>query len=267
MMAEISQFRPWIERWSLTPDGAPFESLGGRSRLLPVLANGEQAMLKLGVSDDERRGSVVMAWWNGEGAAPVLAHDGQAILMRRGEQPEALAELAHTNDEAATRIICGVVADLHRRRPDPPDLPPLDNLFASLRRAGSTDGRFAAATAVADELLASQRDVVVLHGDIHHRNILRFASDGWLAIDPWGYVGERAYDYANLLKNPDAALATAPGRFERQVVLIARIANLDSVRLRRWAFAHAALSATWSMEDGEDPSLALAVMDLAGAAL
>ena len=65
---------------------------------------------------------------------------------------------------------------------------------------------------VAAELLASPRDVTVLHGDIHHGNILDFGARGWLAVDPKGLVGERGLDYANLFCNPDTATATGPGR-------------------------------------------------------
>ena len=38
-------FKVWIDRWGLTPDGAPFASLGGR--LLPVRQDGVAAMLKI----------------------------------------------------------------------------------------------------------------------------------------------------------------------------------------------------------------------------
>jgi len=54
-------------------------------------------------------------------------------------------------------------------------------------------------------LLADQHDVGVLHGDIHHGNILDFGPRGWLTIDPKGLIGERDFDYANLFCNPDLA--------------------------------------------------------------
>jgi streptomycin 6-kinase len=40
-------------------------------------------------------------------------------------------------------------------------------------------------------LLTTQREKVVLHGDMHHGNVLNFGSRGWLAIDPKGLIGER----------------------------------------------------------------------------
>ncbi|MBH1547375.1 hypothetical protein I5U09_16900 [Stenotrophomonas maltophilia] len=55
----------------------------------------------------------------------------------------------------------------------------------------------------ARRLLADPGDVVPLHGDIHHGNILDFGDRGWLAIDPKRLKGERGFDYANLFCNPD----------------------------------------------------------------
>lgn len=265
MVVELGDFAPWLSRWALTPDGDPFETPDVGSKLLPVRRGDIPAMLKLGPSEDERRGSVVMAWWDGGGAAPVLAHDDTALLMSRAEGKRTLAQTAQTDDAGATRIICGVVAELHRPRAAPPPLPPLERLFRGLRERD--EARFAAAIAVADDLLAQPRDIVVLHGDIHHFNILDFGPLGWRAIDPWGFAGERAYDYANILKNPDLPIMTAPGRLRRQVDVIGRSAGLEPRRLLQWAFAHAALSAAWSLEDGRDPARGLAVMEIARAEL
>ena len=64
-------------------------------------------------------------------------------------------------------------------------------------------GLMAECAAVADELLREQREIVVLHGDAHHGNVLDFGQRGWLAIDPKRVMGERCYDYVNVLCNPD----------------------------------------------------------------
>jgi streptomycin 6-kinase len=136
-----------------------------------------------------------------------------------------------------------------------------------LRAAAARDARFAAPNAMISRLLAEPRDPVVLHGDIHHANVLDFGALGWRAIDPWGFVGERAYDYANIVKNPDMATVTAPGRLQRQIALIAAEAGLEPRRMLQWAFVHAGLSAAWSLKDGDDPARALFVMAAAAAEL
>lgn len=261
-------FSPWLERWALEPDGAPILTQSG-SRLLPVRRAGARAMLKVASTPDERRGGAVMAWWAGDGAAPILAHDGEAVLMARAHRTDALAEMARNgHDERATAIVCATVAALHRRRKrPPPELPPLTSLFRALRAAASGDPRLAEACAIAEALLAAPQDEVVLHGDIHHGNILDFGGEDWRAVDPWGYVGERAYDYANLFRNPDLAMVNQPGRIQRQFDEVVRLARLDPGRLRRWIVAHAGLSVAWCLEDGVNVAPALAIFERLSAKL
>ena len=73
-------------------------------------------MLKIAVEAEERRGGKLMAWWDGDGAARVLAHDDDALLLERAEGMHALAEMAlNGRDDEATHIICNVAAKLHAR--------------------------------------------------------------------------------------------------------------------------------------------------------
>ena len=125
--------------------------------------------------------------------------------------------------------------------------------------------RVAAETAA--DLLATQRDVVVLHGDMHHENVLRFSSRGWLAIDPKGLVGERGFDYANIFCNPDSETATMPGRLARQAQVVAETAGLEHSRLLAWILAWAGLSAAFRFEDGASANSALRIAELAAAEL
>lgn len=105
----------------------------------------------------------------------------------------------------------------------------------------------------------------MLHGDIHHDNILDFGPRGWLAIDPKRLIGERGFDYANLFCNPDHATAT--GRFARRVAVVTEAAGLERKRLLQWILAWAGLSAAWCLSDGGPPETALAVAALAAAEL
>ncbi len=172
-------------------------------------------------------------------------------------------------DDEATRIICAVAAKLHAARGDPPPSAiPLPTRFKALEGAAAKHGgilRRAAETAW--ELLAAPQEVVPLHGDLHHGNVLNFGERGWLAIDPKGLVGERGFDFANIFGNPDPATATESGRLARQSQVVAEAAGLERQRLLSWILAFAGLSASWGLEDGEDPRLAFAVAELAAAEL
>ena len=170
----------------------------------------------------------------------------------------------HGEDDEASRIICAVVPTLHAPKAHPPPaLTPLAEWFRPL--AAMAEGRggalgLSAETAAA--LLGSPEESVVLHGDIHHANVLDFGPRGWLAIDPKGLVGERYFDYANILCNPDFETATTPGRFRRQIGVVAAAAGLSRRRLLAWVLAWAGLSAAFDWEDGLPTQNALALLEM-----
>jgi streptomycin 6-kinase len=259
---------PYLSRWRLLPDGEPTATRTGL--LLPVLRDGVPAILKVASEREERWGAGLMVWWAGEGAAAVLAQEGDALLMERASGEASLAEMVlDAQDDQATEILCRVAARLHapRSRPEP-ELLPLVRWFERLAPgAAEHGGILARAAAIAAGLLAGQRDVVVLHGDLHHGNILDFGRRGWLAIDPKRLHGERTFDFVNILRNPSADIALSPGRFDRQVEVITRVAKLDRTRLLEWTLAFCGLSAVWILDDGERPELDLAVAELAAEAL
>ncbi len=210
-----------------------------------------------------------MLWWNGEGAARVLAHHADAVLLERAAGPRSLSALAHTgHDDEASRIICSVAAKLHAPRPiAPPPLVPLPTWFRDLQPAAVRFGGILQKSfETSCELLENPAEIVVLHGDLHHENVLDAGPRGWLAVDPKGLLGERGFDFANIFCNPDFAVAAAAGRLRTQASVVADAARLDRLRLLQWILAYAGLSAAWSLTTpDEDPRLALTVAAIAAA--
>jgi len=258
----------WLARWELVPDGEAITT--SSSLLLPVRRRGQPAMLKIARAEEERRGGRLMAWWDGDGAARVLAHDEQALLLERATGSRSLAAMVAAGaDNEASRILCAVATRLQAPRRGPlPERVPLSRWFEALSpTAGIHGGLLAQADAAAHDLLATPREVVTLHGDVHHGNVLDAGARGWVAIDPKGLLGERTFDFVNILRNPDAATALAPGRFDRQVNVLADAAALDRHRLLKWTLAFAGLSAAWHLADCEPADLDLAVAARAAAAL
>lgn len=261
---------PLLERWQLIVDGEAFATPG--SELLPVRWRGRPAMLKRALTPEEQSGGVLMRWWGGDGVARVYAHTDDTVLMERATgRGDLFAMALEGRDDEASRILCATLARLHapRAAPPPPHLVPLRPWFRSLQAAAGTGERFARAWTTAQALLDDPRDPVVLHGDMHHRNVLDFDERGWLAIDPKCVTGERGFDYANLLTNPELPTVTRPDRFRHQLDVIADAAQLDRHRLLRWVTAFAGLSAAWFLEDGDEAGVAsdFAVADLAQAML
>ena len=258
----------YIDRWRLTPEGNAIVTR--TSHLLLVKWQGMAAILKVAVDAEEELGNELMVWWDGQGVPLVLAREGKAILLERAQDEGSLADLVRDgHDDEATCIICGVVANLHLPKSQPvPNLVPLSEWFEELAPAAQTyGGILSLSAATAHELLAAPCEVSVLHGDIHHDNILHFGARGWLAIDPKGLIGERGFDYANLFCNPDYETAIDQGRFRRRVDLVAKTARLDHNRLLRWILAWGGLSAAWKINDHVAPATPLRVAELAAAEL
>ncbi|MEJ3404267.1 aminoglycoside phosphotransferase family protein [Rathayibacter sp. YIM 133350] len=260
----------WLQRWRLRVDGDILTTAS--STLIPVVTEGgTAAMLKLSHSEEEERGAALLAAWNGAGAVPVLRLHGEALLEQRATGSRSLVRLVESgNDDDATRILCSTVATLHAAsttvtdaarnqglplarstREATLDLVPLRRWFRELfRHADDLGALHREAAGWAAELLAAPQDEVALHGDIHHGNVLDFGEQGWLAIDPKGLLGERAFDYCNLFCNPSHA--TALPLVERRFALVTELAGLDARRFARWVVAWCALSSTWFTIDGDE---------------
>ncbi len=271
-------FEPWLTRWSLIADGEPIRTHA--SHLLPVLQGSSPAMLKLPEVEDERRGYLPLEYWNGDGAARLLARseNGEAMLIERATGQRSLASMARsgtTGDDEATAILCDAITALQKPRgPAPDGLIPLDVWFKDLFPAAAKHGGLLARAATeASALLPVQREIMPLHADLHHDNVLDFGDRGWLAIDPKSVIGDRAFEYTILFCDPDLAdpeppVAVAPGAFERRLEIVLAKSGLEHRRLLRWVIAWCGLSASWFLED-EDPlaEINLTILAKAAAAL
>lgn len=252
----MSGFAQYLDRWNLTPDGS--EIATAQSRLLPVRQGARPLMLKIADTPEEVAGFASLIWWGGDGVVPVLAHEGDAILMARGVSKPDLAEMARGGqDEQATRILCQVAQRLHAPRPQAfPSAQSMREWFCDLPPVAAREGSiFARAWAEAEGLIASTERMALLHGDLHHDNVLFFGTD-WAAIDAKGLIGDPVFDYAILFGNPDLSdpsrpLATLPGVAARRLTVITEESGIPPRHLLRWLFAWSCLSAVWFM--GDDP--------------
>ena len=252
----------WLRRWRLRPVGDQVTTAS--STLMPVLTElGEPAMLKLAHTEEEVRGADLLAALDGHGAARVLRRNGVAILLERATGGHDLVRMAEGDeDDAATRIICDAGDRIHRASADvlgsddQPELIDLPTWFRHLFANADTLGAFHRRAAdLATALLVDPREPVVLHGDLHHGNVLDFGERGWLAIDPKGLFGEAAFDFCNVLCNPSHEHALVPGRLERQFAVVVASTGVERGRFADWLVAWSALSSTWFALD-DDPHLA-----------
>jgi streptomycin 6-kinase len=256
----------YIKKWELEIQAPPFST---KTSILQTCSyKGKKAMLKLPMVEEERRGSLLMEWWDGIGAAAVLCSTQDAILLARIENKIdlSLTALVHQDhDDQATRIMCDTAQVLHSQRVDTrPPLVTLEEWFQPFAAAGTQTNELLLYSAqVANRLLQHQVEKCVLHGDLHHQNILYADDGGWKAIDPKGLYGDRAFDFANMLCNPTLEIALTTGRLAKQVDIICQQTGISMARMLDWTVAWAGLSTYWLAEDGEDIALALQFVELA----
>lgn len=243
-----AQMRAHLAAWGVTPTGPSQRTAS--SELLAGTRAGRPVMQKIALVEEEARGAALLAWWGGRGAVAVYERDDTAILMERATGPRSLAAMsAAGEDAAATEILVRTALVLHETpvpaARDAVPLIPLDAWFGELLNLGDRgDPVLQRAAAIARRLLATTdaADVVVLHGDIHHGNVLDLG-DRWAAIDPKGLIGHRAFDVANILCNPDEAGAL--GHLDERLDAVGRLAQIAPTVLRDWVIAWCGLSLAW----------------------
>lgn len=233
-----------IRRLGLHPDGAMYSTQA--SVVCPVILDGHEAFLKVTNEPEELAGARALERWGGKGAVTALVRDENALVLERAG---CTLQSLITNDAVATQVLCTVAGRLHAQSPEQLDeFPNLRSWFSSL--FADATPRFDQVRAIADRLLDQITPSVLLHGDLHHENVLDGANRGWVAIDPKGIVGPREFDYCNIFTNWTPQQAHK--HFDSRVHAVARTADIDPVHLLSWIVAWSALSGIWHLEDGDE---------------
>ncbi|HVX30275.1 MAG TPA: aminoglycoside phosphotransferase family protein [Nitrolancea sp.] len=246
-------------RWNLTVAGM-MAPLTYNFLVSALLQNRRPVVLKICPPDGEFTSQrAALAHLAGSGVVELLDSDetDNVLLLERCLPGHSLR--ARTDGEAI-EIAGSLMRRLWASGPADSDFPSLADWgrgFARLRRHFQGTGPFPVALVERAERTFSAfsptaENVVLLHGDLHHDNILAAERQPWLAIDPKGVLGIAAYEPATFVINQtaEALAATDLRRFlTRRVDGLAESAGLDRTEVREWAVAHAVLSAWWTVED------------------
>ena len=243
-------------RWSLTL-GDPYADLSYHYVCRATVAGGTPAVLKVGVPHDEMgTESEVLRLFDGHGIVRLFQADLEAgaLLMERAVPGETLVALSQSDDDRATRIGATIMRDLWRPAPDHHPFRDMQSWFkylwkvdADLRASGQpVPPQIERAVPLTRELIDTTDQPVLLHGDLHHFNILTAQRSPYLAIDPKGHVGDRCYELYAFLVNPDEIEAP---RLTRRLDILTSELDLDRARARDWFFARQVLNACWSFDE------------------
>lgn len=257
----------WAHRWGLELDeavGASYSDTWFARR------GGEHVVIKAGDPAARVREAIALREY-AEGGAPVcalLAAEPGVLLLERILPGDDVRPLAAVDDDAATAVIGDLIASLHAsvEEVDEPDgLPHLGTIAVAFDTP--THGRapiprrlVEAAADLVSDLCGAAAPATVLHGDLHHRNVLREGWDPtqcrWRAIDPHGWWGDPSFDaVAMLLDLHDPQLWAGLTddqvyqRAMRRIGILCERAGLSGDRLISWAAAGAVISELWCWED------------------
>lgn len=256
MASALDRLAAYSRRWNVAIEKT-FETESS------VLAFGERkstrVVLKIikRLGDEWHSGEILRAF-DGDGIVRVYESDAGAVLLERLDPGDELVKLARDgNDERATEILAYVVNQLADHTAPEGCATVLDWAGGFDRYLNTADKQLPAilvhkAHDIYQRLAKSSSRTMLLHGDLHHYNVLFDAKRGWVAIDPKGVVGELEYEVGAILRNPreQPDFFTSREVIERRLGTLTDSLQLDYRRTLQWSFAQAVLSAIWDVEDG-----------------
>ncbi len=214
-------------------------------------------ILKLGPDIDgfKREASALKAF-SGFGVVKVLAESDGMLLLERAVSGVSLKSYFPEQDNDAIHISCDCLKRLHQAAiPRVHAFPHVKDWLKALDESLKIPDHYShKARQLRDDLLVTASESVLLHGDLHHDNLLQ-NGDGWVVIDPKGVIGEPAYEVAAFIRNPIPgllALNNASSIISHRVTRFAKFLELPERRILDWCFVQAVLSWAWALEDGCD---------------
>jgi streptomycin 6-kinase len=248
------------QQWNLD-EIVPFKNLSynfvARAIRLP---DHLKVILKIGADPAEIEAEALsLKVYNGKGCARLFSHDLQkgAFLMEEISPGFSLKSSFPQNDEFAVSTASHVMNILHTHSQRFKSFPTLEKWLEPILEESSPipTRDLSKARKITENLLNTQSEKVLLHGDLHHDNLLYKNSGDWIAIDPKGVIGERAYEIATFIRNPWPDVLYYPEMrllLSQRFILFARLLDIDVVRLKEWSYVHCLLSAHWSTHNQQE---------------
>ncbi|MBS1723539.1 MAG: phosphotransferase [Armatimonadetes bacterium] len=244
-------------KWALK-EVAPFPELSYHF-VARATREGLPVVLKLGVPEPWMESeAAALGAFGGDFAAELLDFEPSlAALLMEDLSPGVRLDAGWSpqNDDEQTTILARTMLGLAHPHPQGHRFQSTMDLSRTVRepKAGVPEDLRLRAVEVWDELERSAPDSMLLHGDLHHGNVLS-CGEGFKAIDPMGVVGDPAFEAYCLLHNPAEASPLLQDLWPTRLKVVADMTGLDPERLRLWGFCGSVMSCCWDVEDGSAPS-------------
>ena len=254
------------DKWGLTL-GRPTEEIKVNYIAYVEMDNGEEAVLKVGVPHADFSAEMeALAIYEGRGINRLIDCDKalNAMLLERlrpGEMLDSVGNM-HEQSEIAARIL----QNLHATPPPSHHTLPhfmdwMRSAFADARsckdpeRARGYIEQIPRVESMMGILMAPDEPQILLHGDLHHWNILSDADRGWMAIDPKGVIGASCLDVGRFINN---AMGFGETAAEKRKILLEAVTVFSGVlreneeRIFAGAFCDKIMGSSWGLQQEPD---------------
>lgn len=221
-----------------------------------------QAVIKIAPKSERLDREISWYQLQNTGCAHLIASEAeQGALLLEYLQPgiSLKQKVIDGHDDEATEIIARVIIELDDPKIiDKSVFPHVSALLKDLELLkGKIPERLFSYTFDLFHRLLEAKEEYLLHGDLHHDNILSHGKT-FRAIDPHGYVGPRAFEVGAFIRNPYDCF---PEYRSLEETLYSRLNILYSLlpfsrdEIRGWALVYTLIAASWSVQNhGELPA-------------
>lgn len=231
------------QEWNLT-DLTPVDNLS-MNYVLSGKQGAQEIILKLSLDTDliEREKTALTAL-AGYGAVPVLAYQDRTLLLKNLSPAISLKTYLPDRQAQALKIACEVTKNLHQAPLSQSiKLPSIEERFSLLDKTWPIPNDYLnLARQFRDHIFNTYQTRKVLHGDLHHDNILQDGND-WKIIDPHGVIGFPINEVWAFVQDID-----------NDIPFIAKYFGFPVDDIKKCYFMHSLLSSIWAMEDNMDPT-------------
>jgi len=259
-----------VDHWSLT-SLIPISDLTFNYVIKATYNNNQPVVLKIGFDADaiisEKQ---ALAHFDGNASIRLIDYNKKynALLLQQAIPGTSLKSLYPVNDKFVIDCYVDTMLKLlNKPLPKTHSFPHIRDWLKAIDECRSDllpKHLLEKAIYLKNTLLASMKTEVLLHGDLHHDNILKNGNT-WLTIDPKGVVGEPEFDVAafDFIHNSELTNDLDIKKLLlARIELIAKESNLSVERIEHWVFVRLVLSIAWSVEDNTDSSLAIKLAKL-----
>jgi streptomycin 6-kinase len=255
------------QKWQLT-DIRPLVKISATSNYVARAYSalyGCDVVLKILIADTKEPQALQL--FNGNGYVKLLEYyqEYNGLLLENITPGNTLSTLFPHDDARSLEIMASLIKKMEHTdiSGHEKEFPTVEQWMEELRTFESKripKDMLQKAYDLSQKLLSKKLPMHLLHGDLHHENIVQCAEDkldrnSWVIIDPKGVLGTIEFEVIRFLMNPIPALLEQPSPkdiIERRIAQLHALFGFEKERLHDWLFVQAVLSACWAEEGGGD---------------